>query len=44
MPAHQGSWWPAWEHWLAGRAGEMGPPPPMGEGLCEAPGSYVLEQ
>ena len=44
MPAHQGSWWPAWEHWLAARAGEMGPPPPMGEGLCEAPGSYVLEQ
>ncbi|MET0964014.1 MAG: alpha/beta fold hydrolase [Noviherbaspirillum sp.] len=44
QPVHQGSWWPAWEYWLAARAGEMVSPPPMGEALCDAPGSYVLEQ
>jgi polyhydroxyalkanoate synthase len=44
MPAHQGSWWPAWERWLAARAGAMAAPPAMGEALCDAPGSYVLEK
>lgn len=44
MPAHQGSWWPEWGRWLAARAGDMVPPPPMGEALCDAPGSYVLEK
>jgi polyhydroxyalkanoate synthase len=44
MPVHQGSWWPAWEHWLAAHAGEMVAPPAMGTALCDAPGSYVLEK
>ncbi|MDB5760314.1 MAG: alpha/beta fold hydrolase [Burkholderia sp.] len=44
MPVHQGSWWPAWEHWLAARSGDMVAPPAMGAALCDAPGSYVLEK
>lgn len=44
MPVHEGSWWPAWEHWLAARAGDMVAPPAMGTALCDAPGSYVLEK
>jgi polyhydroxyalkanoate synthase len=44
MPAHQGSWWPAWEQWLAARAGDMVSPPAMGVALCDAPGSYVMEK
>jgi len=39
---HQGSWWPAWESWLARQAGPMIPPPPSAIGLAPAPGSYVL--
>ncbi len=42
-PAVEGSWWPAWEHWLALRAGVWSAPPAMGKALCEAPGTYVLE-
>jgi polyhydroxyalkanoate synthase len=38
---HEGSWWPAWESWLARRAGARVPPPPI-TGLANAPGSYVL--
>ena len=48
-PRQEGSWWPAWQAWLAGRssrpveppaqwAPERGLPP-----LVPAPGSYVLE-
>lgn len=43
-----GSWWPAWEKWLAERSGEKVLPPEMGcekEGyvpLDDAPGTYVL--
>jgi polyhydroxyalkanoate synthase len=37
-----GSWWPAWEAWLADRAGPMDLPPPPVAGLAPAPGSYVL--
>ena len=44
MPVHEGSWWPAWEHWLAVRSGDMVPPPALGKALCDAPGSYVLEK
>jgi polyhydroxyalkanoate synthase len=44
MPVHEGSWWPAWGHWLAARSGDMAPPPAMGKALCDAPGSYVLEK
>ncbi|MFO0953252.1 MAG: hypothetical protein U0835_19265 [Isosphaeraceae bacterium] len=47
-PTYEGSWWPAWEHWLSERssgrvpavapgAPERGYPP-----LDDAPGQYVL--
>jgi polyhydroxyalkanoate synthase len=42
----EGSWWPAWQAWLAERSGERGTPPPMGSKdfapIGAAPGSYVL--
>jgi len=44
VAVQEGSWWPAWEYWLAGHSGEMSAPPPMGHALCDAPGSYVLER
>jgi polyhydroxyalkanoate synthase subunit PhaC len=37
-----GSWWPAWADWLRERSGAPIVPPPMGEELGDAPGSYVL--
>ncbi|HEY8101228.1 MAG TPA: alpha/beta fold hydrolase [Burkholderiaceae bacterium] len=42
MPRHEGSWWPAWEAWLAKRSGKKIKPPPMGDALADAPGTYVL--
>lgn len=40
-----GSWWEDWIAWSAPRAGDLGPPPPMGSAahpvLCAAPGEYV---
>lgn len=49
-PKQQGSWWPAWEAWLAKHSAEhQVSPPPMGapeKGLypiCDAPGTYVLQ-
>lgn len=45
-----GSWWPAWEKWLAKRSGKMVKPPKMGNAekgykpLEDAPGKYVLEK
>jgi polyhydroxyalkanoate synthase len=39
---HGGSWWPAWEAWLARRAGPQVAPPPPVIGLAPAPGTYVL--
>jgi polyhydroxyalkanoate synthase len=46
-PATQGSWWPAWVHWLAERSGAPVPVPAAGGGrlapLADAPGTYVLE-
>ena len=49
-PYAEGSWWPAWEVWLAQRSGEKVAPPPLG--TCEsgyrprrdAPGTYVLQR
>ena len=46
-----GSWWPAWEQWLAERSSERVAPPALGAvqkgrqyaPLCDAPGSYVIE-
>jgi len=42
----EGSWWPAWQAWLAERSGERGAPPTMGNKdyapIGAAPGSYVL--
>lgn len=42
---HPGSWWPDWDKWVAGFAGEKVPARTPGSGalavLEEAPGSYV---
>lgn len=49
-PVQDGSWWPAWEAWLARKSSGMTEPPAMGapkEGypvLCDAPGTYVFQQ
>ncbi|HVH84276.1 MAG TPA: poly-beta-hydroxybutyrate polymerase, partial [Steroidobacteraceae bacterium] len=47
-PLHEGSWWPAWEKWLAEHSAERQlPARPVaatgadGAALDEAPGSYV---
>jgi polyhydroxyalkanoate synthase subunit PhaC len=41
-----GSWWPAWQVWLAQHSAPMGTPPPMGSArhapLYDAPGNYVM--
>ena len=39
----EGSWWPAWEHWLARQAGAWVDPPPPPRSLRDAPGHYVLQ-
>jgi polyhydroxyalkanoate synthase len=44
VPVREGSWWPAWETWLAARAGAPTQPPVIGTALCAAPGLYVLQQ
>ncbi|MGG7603387.1 PHA/PHB synthase family protein [Massilia sp. BKSP1R2A-1] len=41
-PLHEGSWWPAWESWLARQAGPLTDPPAPVAGPA-APGNYVLE-
>jgi polyhydroxyalkanoate synthase len=47
---HEGSWWPAWQSWLAKHSGGKGKPPPIGAPrkgygvLCDAPGEYVLQR
>jgi polyhydroxyalkanoate synthase len=43
VPEHEGSWWPAWETWLARQAGDWIAPRDFGAGLEAAPGRYVLE-
>ncbi len=48
-PHNEGSWWPAWSKWLAGRSTSRVKPPRMGlpgrgnGPIMDAPGSYVLE-
>ena len=39
----EGSWWLEWVAWLAARSSEPAAPPPMGEALCDAPGTYVFQ-
>ena len=43
---HEGSWWPHWGEWLAGRSGPMVPARRPGDGgrevLSPAPGGYVV--
>ena len=45
----EGSWWPAWQQWLAARSGERVAPPATGAAgkgygaIADAPGRYVLE-
>ncbi|RBO51308.1 poly-beta-hydroxybutyrate polymerase [Rhodovulum sp. BSW8] len=48
-PATEGSWWPEWARWLAGKTGPAeAAPPAMGAPdaglppLCPAPGTYVF--
>ena len=43
VPLQEGSWWPAWESWLAGQGGAQVKPPAMGPELDDAPGAYVLQ-
>ncbi|SIT39995.1 Poly(3-hydroxybutyrate) polymerase [Paraburkholderia ribeironis] len=42
---HEGSWWPRWQHWLMAHSGEKiaSGAAPVESGLCDAPGTYVLE-
>ena len=49
-PRQEGSWWPAWQAWLAGHSTATPvPAPPLGAPerglppLCPAPGTYVLQ-
>jgi polyhydroxyalkanoate synthase len=43
-PEHEGSWWPAWQQWLAARSGRKRAPHalPRGTSHGAAPGEYVL--
>lgn len=49
-PSHEGSWWLAWNDWLAQNASAQAAPPAMGgkgkarQLLGDAPGSYVLQR
>ncbi len=42
---HEGSWWPAWQQWLAGHSSRRRAPArlPRGASLGAAPGEYVLK-
>ena len=47
---HEGSWWPAWQHWLAQHSSERVKPPAMGAArkgygvIDDAPGRYVRQR
>lgn len=43
VPHHDGSWWPAWQAWLAQHSDAQVAPPPMVAALGDAPGRYVLQ-
>ncbi len=49
-PVRSGSWWPAWQAWLAAHSGEPVAPPPLGAPekgyppIAPAPGTYVLQR
>jgi len=50
-PPQSGSWWPAWQHWLAQHSTEAQvAPPPLGSSaagyppIADAPGEYVLQK
>jgi polyhydroxyalkanoate synthase len=38
-----GSWWPAWQTWLAGHSSRRVAPPRMDTSLEDAPGTYVFQ-
>ena len=48
-PHKDGSWWPEWHAWVVGHSAEQTEPPALGAPdkgygpLCDAPGSYVLQ-
>jgi len=47
---HEGSWWPAWQAWLAAHSGARRKPPAMGapakgyKPIEDAPGQYVRQR
>ena len=45
---HEGSWWPAWQAWLAAHSSGMTKPPALGAAryrpLEDAPGQYVRQR
>jgi polyhydroxyalkanoate synthase len=47
---HEGSWWPAWQSWLATHSGARVKPPAMGAAgrgyaaVADAPGEYVRQR
>lgn len=45
-PRHEGSWWSAWQAWLAARSSAPQPAAqiPKASVLCDAPGTYVLQR
>jgi polyhydroxyalkanoate synthase len=49
-PKSDGSWWPAWQQWLAAHSSGMVKPSPVGtpgKGYCaidEVPGQYVRQR
>lgn len=45
-PSHEGSWWPAWQQWLAAHSSARMPARPIdaASALCDAPGTYVMQR